>query len=364
MATTPASGFLTNNALAVKHWSAQIYQQALADLYFTKYIGKGPDSLIQEKFDLTKEKGDSMTFGLLMKMTGAGVTGDTALENAEESLAYYNYSQLITLRANAVVAAGKMTLRMTAMDIKRDAKTALGGWLKEILEQDIIYALSGLVNGAGTIAKNAPSTNRKWFGGQASGGATIEAVANDAAIDSTTNNLFGPQVISILKRKAQMATPKIRPLVVNGKEYYVIFIHPYQAKALKADADWKNAQLYAADRGSNNPIFTGALGIYDQVIVQEHNGIITKIGGGAGAAGYFESDDLLAGTYTVARALFCGAQAGVIGWGQMPGWYEKMFQYNRVPGVATDVVYGIGKPEFNSEDFAVITCDTMAIPDA
>ncbi len=363
MGATPSGGFTTASALTLKHWSAQVYQQALMDLYFTKFIGKGADSLIQHKFDLTKEKGDSMTFGLLMKLTGAGVTGDSALEGSEESMAYYNYSQLISLRANAVVANGKMTLKYTAMDIKNDAKLALGGWLKEILEQDIIYALSGLANTAGTISANEPSTNRFWKGGQTSAG-VIENCGTDALIDSTTNNLFGAQVISVIKRKAQLASPKILPLNVDGKEYYIIFIHPNQAKSLKADTDWKNAQLYAAERGSKNPIFSGALGVWDGVVVHEHNGILTKVGGGAGAAGYFESGDPISSTYTVARALFCGRQAAVIGWGQLPAWYEKMFQYGRVPGVATDVIYGVGKAEFNSEDYAVIAVDTMATPDA
>jgi hypothetical protein len=65
----------------------------------------------------------------------------------------------------------------------------------------------------------------------------------------------------------------------------------------------------------------------------------------------------------VARALFLGAQAGVHAYGQYPGWYEKMFQYGRVPGVATDMILSNQKCVFDSEDFGVITVDTVIVPD-
>lgn len=356
---------LTSDALAVKHWSASLFKQALINMAFTKFVGKSDDSLIQQKFDLTKDKGDQITFGLRTKLTGTPIVDDATLEGSEETMVFYNYSQKIHLLSGGVKATGKLTTRMSMADLRVEFKDGLADWLQELLEMDFIYALSGLVNPAGTIAVNAPSTNRKWFGGQTAAG-VVESVANDAAVDSTTNNLFGPEVISVIKRKALMATPKIRMAKVNGQSLYAIVIHPYQAKSLTASTSWQNAQYYAADKGNKNVIFQGGdyLGTYDGVAVYVHDGIITKVGGGSGAAGYFESGDVVASTYTLARALFIGAQAAVIGYGQYPGWYEKDFDYGRVPGVATDVIYGIGKTEFNSEDFGVITVDTMATPDS
>ena len=356
-----ATQILTSDNLAVKHWSAALFRQALGNMYFQKFIGKSDNSMIQQKFDLTKDRGDQITFGLRMKLTGAGVIDDDTLEGSEETMTFYNYAQPVHLRSNAVVSAGKMTDRMSMVNLKTEFKNALADWLEEILEADIIYALSGLANSAATISANAPSDNRKWFGGQTAAG-TVYSVANDAAITSSTNHLFGPEVISVIKRKAKMATPKIRPVKVGGEDLYIMFIHPYQAKALKACTNWLNAQYYAADRGKSNPIFKGAdyLGIWDGVAIYEHDGILRKLKTGSQ---YFEAGDVC-GIDSVCRALFCGAQAGVIGYAQYPGWYEKNFDYNRVPGVATDVIYGVGKPEFNSEDFGVITVDTAGIADS
>jgi hypothetical protein len=51
---------------------------------------------------------------------------------------------------------------------------------------------------------------------------------------------------------------------------------------LAQNSTWRNAQQYANIRGEDNPIFSGALGVYDGVIVHEHEGITTadNLGGG------------------------------------------------------------------------------------
>jgi len=351
------TSFASSDPLTIKKWSVVLFKQALHDIFFGKFVGPSDKDIIQTKTDLTKDKGDKIAFGLRMKLSGAGVTDDDDIEGSEEAMVYYDFLATLHLRANGVKAAGKMTLRRTAFDIKSDAKNALADWMKEIIDEDTVYALSGIANAAGTIAANAPSTNRRWYGGQTTGG-VVESVANDAAIDSSTDNLFGTKVISLIKRKAQLATPKIRPVSVDGKDWYVIFVHPYQVKALKEEAVWLQAQREANIRGLKNPIFSGATGVWDNVIIHEYDQILTRV-----ATEHFESDDVIATGMNVARALFCGAQAGVHAYGQYPGWYEKMFQYGRVPGVATDVILACEKTEFNSQDFGVITVDTAYVGD-
>lgn len=331
-------------------------KQALKQMYLSKFSSTKDSSIFQVKSELTKAKGDKITFGLRMKLSGAGVTGDSDIETAEEAMVFYDDQVVVDLRMNAVKAAGKMTLQRTAYNIKAEAKDALADWAAEILDEDMVYALSGIANAAGTIAVNAPSTNRVWYGGQTSAGVVTANLASDAAITSSTDHLFGTKVISLIKRKAKAASPKIRPVMVDGKEMYVILISPLQNKSLRADADWLNAQRNANWRGSKNPIFDGADGVWDNVVVHEYDRILTRALGES-----FEAGDVCG--IATARALFCGAQAGVIGWAQYLAWYEKMFQYGRVPGVATDMIYGVKKTEYNSEDFGVIAVDTAIVED-
>lgn len=352
--------FLTGDALTVKHWSALLMKEAQNNSYFHKFVGKEKTNVIQVDTDLIKDVGDAITFGLKMKLVGSGRTGDEKLEGFEEALVFYDFKTTLYLRANSVVSAGKMSLRRPAIKIKKEGKDSLGMWLAEKLDSDTTKVLSGLAIADVSKAAVAPSTNRTFYGGQTIAG-VVSSVANDAAVTSTTNHLFGTAVIELLKRKAQLATPKLMPIIpksgkYKGKKMYVAMIHPLQTKSLRLDTRWIASQQQANVRGEENPIFSGAEGIWDNVIIHEVEGIEYRASGGA-----FEAADVCGADE--ARGLFCGAQAAVHAYGQYAAWYEKMFEYGRVPGMATDLIIGVDKTRYNSEDFGVIIFDNAVIPD-
>ncbi|MBW8034874.1 MAG: DUF4043 family protein [Planctomycetes bacterium] len=82
------------------------------------------------------------------------------------------------------------------------------------------------------------------------------------------------------------------------------------------------------------------------------------VGTGTAAATYFENGDPADNGIFMLRGLFCGAQAGIIAYGRKIGWKEKVFEYDSQFGVEVSSIYGFTKTKFNSEDFAVIACDT------
>jgi len=177
--------------------------------------------------------------------------------------------------------------------------------------------------------------------------------------------------------------------MINGKGYYVAFIHPLQTKGLQAETSavnsWSAIQAAANIRGINNPlfgkqgagrdrIFDGAIGVWNDVILYEYDRIQTRIAGQVFDSGDTVDSNIASGTARIARALFCGAQAGVVAWGQAWKRYEKNFDYNRKPGTAIDGLYGVSKTRFYDpganqstdtaqQDFAVITCDTCVAED-
>ncbi|MBM4104657.1 MAG: DUF4043 family protein, partial [Planctomycetes bacterium] len=172
---------------------------------------------------------------------------------------------------------------------------------------------------------------------------------------------FGTLVISHLKRMAKKdggsAYGKIRPLIIGGKEIYNMFVSQWHVKALRQETAWLNAQKDANIRGESNPIFSGAAGIWDGVLIHEYDKIFCRTGF-AGGTVLFEAGDPIANGITVARALFCGAQAGILAYGRKVGWKEKVFEYDSQFGVEVSSIYGFNKSKFNNEDFSVITCDT------
>jgi len=393
--------FLHANRLTQEKWPQTAFEYMLENMMLSKFMGEGPNNIIQVNRDLSKDPGDKVTFELDMPLSNAGGYDDSDLEGNEEQMSFYNFPVTIHERSNAVKSAGKMTDKRTAVDIRRKALVALMRWGAEQLDNDLLYALSGLGNqntyvgeatsNIQTVNEHAPSTNRIWRGGQNAAGTVIaettELLLGDASTSDYANYLFGTKVIDIIKVRAQLAVPKFRPLMINGKAYYVMLIHPLQAKAIRAEtgnAGWMNIQALANVRGINNPlfakegagaerIFDGAIGVWNDVILYEYERIQTRVAGesfdDATNANNVIHSNVVAGTSRVARALLLGCQAGCLAWGQTWKRYEKDFDYNRKPGTATDAIYGASKTVFNDpgaaqnantaqDDFAAYAVDT------
>lgn len=322
--------FASGAALAAQIWSAKLFREALKDLWFAKWIGESADSIVQMNQDLTKKKGEIVTFGLRMRLTGAGVDTDTDyLEGNEEEMTFHDFSVTLAERGNAVRAKSKLDLQRPAFDLRTEFKDALRDWMAEYLEDQTVTALDA-----------SPTSNRRVFGGDAT---------SDATVDSS--DTMATTVIGAAKRKARLATPKVRPVRVEGRNHYVILMHDYQSKALKAESAWQQANREGGTRGPTNALFSGNLGMWDGVVIFEYERIKTYSNWGSGS------------NLTGARALLLGAQAAVHAYGQMPQWYEKLFDYNRIPGVAVDVVHKVSKTVYNSQDFGCIAVDTYYAAD-
>ena len=322
-----------SEALTKKAWAKQLYKEAETESFFARFTGEGPNSIIQKKTDLRKEKGDSITIGLLMKLKGDGVLGEGMLEGNEEKLTILDFSVKVDQIRNGVKLAGSLTEQKAAVDLRTAAKDALKGWMGEKNEKDTFAALT-----------KDPTPNRVLYAG---GRAAENAI--------TASDTFSTAVISAARRKAMLANPKVRPVNVNGKNWYVMVVDSYQARDLKNDPIWVAAQKDANLRGENNPIFTGALGTYDGVILHEHENIIRTATG--------------AGSIYVGHALLMGAQAGVYAVAKEPNWVEKAFDYDDKVGFATGMIRGIEKAKFTDEesdetfDFGVVQVITSSVAD-
>ena len=349
-----------NSASVEQIWGEKTWRQAEKDAYFNdgRFVGTDSNSLIQINTDLTKNKGDLITTPLRARIISDGKVDDAVIEGQEKALTFHNCETTIHKRKEAVRLDGEMTERRTKIKLRSEAKDALALWHADTRDTDILMGLSGLANAVGTIAASAPTSNRRFIGGQKTDSTGLVTVASDSLIDDTGGiHLFGTMVLSHLKRMAMIdggsSYGKLRPVVIRGKMYFVYFGSPWQIKALKQEQRWINAQKDANIRGEDNPLFSGACGIWDGIIVHEYDKIQTRTG-----ASYFESGDNVAAGITVARGLFCGAQAGIIAYGRKIGWKEKVFEYDSQFGVEVSSIYGFTKAKFNSEDFAVIACDT------
>jgi N4-gp56 family major capsid protein len=213
------------------------------------------------------------------------------------------------------------------------------------------------------LAGNTAETDTRYTGSQActaptlvligGRGAAAHADTTEASLSAATTHALQLRDLDAAVAKAKTMSPMIRPLMVGGKPHYVCFIHPNQTHLLRGQTStgqWADIQKAAMQGGeiSNNPIFTGALGVYNGVILHESAYVPLSTKGAA-----------------YRRAVFCGAQAGVIAFGQgfsenKMTWDEEMFDYGNKLGVSAGTIYGVKKTVFNSADFGVITMPAWA----
>lgn len=103
MATTL---YATGNALAVKVWAKKLFEEALKQTYFSRFMGADSDNIVQIKDEMSKGPGDRITIGLRMQLTGSGVQGDGTLEGNEEGLITFSDNVFLDQLRHAVRSAG------------------------------------------------------------------------------------------------------------------------------------------------------------------------------------------------------------------------------------------------------------------
>jgi N4-gp56 family major capsid protein len=335
-----------NSPSAVKLWSRKLFREALKQTTMSKYMGESSDSMVQVLNDTKKGPGDRIRYQLRMQLSGNGVQGDGTLEGNEEALTVYTDDVLIDQLRHAVRSGGKMSDQRIPFSVREEARMGLQDWWADRIDQSIINALTGNTGQSdtrftGNNSTTAPSSGRQLF---------INSNELTEASISTTSTLTLTGIDKCVAT-AKVATPLIRPLMVNGSPHYVMFLHPYQVYSLRTSTStgqWLDIQKAALQGGSGDksPIFTGALGMYNNVILVENPRIPSVVA-------------------NTRRAVFCGAQAGVFAVGQdnspeKMSWVEELFDYENQLGVSAGMIFGAKKSVFNSVDFGTIVLSTYA----
>lgn len=314
-------------------WAADTWESGLHRAFFDKFTGNSPENIIQVREELTKDDGDTINIPLLMPLTGNGVTGDDWLEGNEESMIYRDFKVTINQLRHAVRIKGKMTEQQVSLDLRKDAKVALSNWLADKVDKTIFTELS-----------TNPTADRVIYGISATSEGTIGS-----------NDKFDTTLIGRAKRIALAdENTMIKPIMIDGLETYIMIIDQWQARDLKSDKTWIEAQQYANVRGNKNPIFSGALGVYDGVVLHQCNRILRTPTGSGGTK--------------VGHALFLGRQAAVFAVGTSPTWEEKTFDYGNKIGFEFGRIFGIKKTQFkydgtNPTDFGCINVLTASEDD-
>lgn len=237
--------------------------QALLDVYSLDILHKAQGIMRFEEFAFRKQEmngapGENIKFTIYNDIDRGGELSEgTSLSGKAMSATQKTIT--LTEWGNAIKVSEKL-LRMSWDDVMSEAATLLGR--DYALVRDIALR-DALANGVSTKNfTNATATDESGI---------------------TASDTFDIESIRLAVEQLQTAdAPKILG------DFYVSFIHPHQAAALRRDTDWISAHQYA---GSRN-LFNGEIGRWEDVVfiqtTHARNGAAAS-----GAPGHFA--DLVSG---------------------------------------------------------------------
>ena len=189
------------------------------------------------------------------------------------------------------------------------------------------------------LCGQSTQTDTRYTGNNA-----VVAIDSTRTISASGSSNFALDLLDQAAVKARTLSPVIRPVQTEAGEKYVMFITPeahYDLRANTGTLQWGDIQKAAMSGGqiSDNPIFTGALGEYNGIIL--HESFRVPINSNIG------------------ENVLCGAQAATFAFGRdnSPNrmtWTEELFDYGNQLGVSAGCIAGMKRTIYNSLDFSVV----------
>lgn len=363
----------TGDGRTPKDHEKEIFKQYIKNTNFSAYMGKrgsGKSIIMDDKAFAGMGIGDTRAYHFVPQYMGTGIRGQNAsIEGNEKSIQEFMTEIRVDQIAQAFRKKGKLTDRRTIINLRAEFKDQLANWFKLWTEFDIIDALTGYmhdgasyikgftrddITGEIILAGEAMTTplvkgKGRCFRPDATGTGfkniivPEENTSNDALLkDMAVGDIMNTKLLDSLQNLAKTAGKyPIKPVrLKDGREYYVLVLHPAAAEQLRCDERWEKRVLanYQSCRSlENDPIATGAMGVWEKIIVKE--------------ADYIPA--VSNGTVSIARNLLMGADAAVMAYAQTIDYKEKTFDYDREMGVAADEIRGIKKLDFDGIDLNI-----------
>ena len=345
MAQTYSPAGTVRSGLTPQHWDDNFFRDYVRGSRYKRYFGTTSNSMFQIREELTKKKGDTIQFALVNELVGNGVTGNNTLKGNEERLGLRSQSLTVDVLRHAV-AVDDWDEQKSVIDLRDAARVQLREWSTKMLRDSCTNAL-GQIDGVNFGSSDATGRNT-WCANNADRLLFGDTTANYNATFLTAANAIGvsaqcsPLSLSLLKRIAQSASPKIKPLYLEemDQEWYVVFIGSRAWRDLTEDNPTTNvltlANRDARVRGVDNPLFTGDSLVWDGMILREIPEIapLATISGSGGAR--------------LEPVYLCGAQAVGIAWAQRTKSTTDTDDYGFLHGVGVQEIRRIEKLRFGT----------------
>lgn len=350
---------------AVKAYSASVAVDVAKKSYFNSKMAGGETQKLPVlmKTDLEAGAGDEVTCYLVAKLRGRPVQGQEKLEGREMRLSKYTDKLRVDKFRNGVNVGDVMDQKRVKWSIRAQARDRLSDYIAE-LEDEMTMMYAAGARGVGDEIQHFPigwTAFPNSFEAPDPDHQTYAGGKSKATITSGDKLTLGDIDRLAAKAKlflgAEQNGTKMSPVTVEGGRHYVLLTGVeamYDLRRESGDQGWLAIQKAAAGaEGRKNPIFDGSMGMYNNVILHEHEGVIKFDDYGVGSPG----------TVKAMRSLFLGAHAvekayGFKGNGGVRYQLsESGLDHDEEAVIHFRTILGIKRTRFNGMDFGQIAID-------
>ena len=206
-----------------------------------------------------KQSGDQLTFSVIEQLMGAGVTGEGVLKGNEEKLGVGSFTVTADIVRHAVAVSKKSTKQANFSEVQR-AKDLLRDWFARKLDGDIFTTITDSTD-VDTIYANDK--------------------ASSGVLNATDGDYFGPTEIRRMRLALQRqgALP-LKMNKVNGRSIpvYGCVFSEIEEERLYSNTTFTQTIRETWERiraqGDMHPLYQGALGMYNNMILYPYCGIL------------------------------------------------------------------------------------------
>lgn len=354
--------FNINDPQACKLYSARMFPDSVTESYFGRNLMNREDqsqTTVQLLTELTRREGDQISFDSPIQIDGAPVDDANKLE-------------VRIGRVGNAVKDDRVTSQREVHKLREKARKSLADWFARFYDQLSMRVLSGR---PGAVNANLLRRDDK-----------VSLFCNNAFKEPDSDHIFygsddNDKSVATLDESDTLTLAKIealcayadalggggegvvplRPLEVNGGEYYVLLMHLFSVEDLRESTDentWQfiqeeaqKARKKAEAVGSQSPIFKKAFGLIGKKVLLHKHELVPRFNDGGAAKNVEWSRALLLGRQALTWA-FGGAQPGC-----RFAWREGDADHGGKTAISVSTIIGMARTEFNDKACGMIAVD-------
>lgn len=336
--------------LSPEVWDDDFSEEFFQRNPFAQYSGTGSNNPIRIKEDFQSRRGNGITFEFITNFKRGVILNRQPLRGHEDKLGEYGDRVFWNMRKKGV-SIHEYDRDHAAIDLRGAARQTLRTWADEDVKWEAIDRMLDVgANGDIPFATATAAQRNTWmdnnndrvlFGAARSNLSAGNFATSIGNIDNTADKLTRDS-LSLLKRMALTASPRITPIEVSSKNrrMFVAMAHPFVFRDFKKDTENVRAAVSVVER--NESIFLGGDLIYDNVVLHEVDDMPIIAAGSPGG-----------GSIDVSPVYLMGQEA--VGWAVKQRYRsrEQEDDYGQVEGLGMLGKWGMKKLVYGLSDDAV-----------